>query len=145
MAEVASTETRRALDWVVQERLILWGDDLRCPHQRFAAVVLGKIIEGQDATGRNLVGRLLEAVLADPAMPLAGLYVLLQELGRAGHYGQWTTLLPSGALQPALDRAWSADTSELRGEASYLLTQAEPYLAYSGGDKRRVSDINWIR
>lgn len=125
---VTAAQARRALDWLAHERLIIGPNDLRCPHQRFAAVVLGKILGGQEASSRDAVGRILRLVFADPTLPLAGLYIVLHELFFAGEYRQWTSLLPPDALQPALDRAWTADTSELRGQASFLLTQAEPYL-----------------
>lgn len=127
-AGITSARLRRALAWLVDERLVIGADDLRCPHQRFAAVVLGKILEGQDASGRDTISRILRQIFADAALPLAGLAILLHELSFAGEFRQWVALLPPAHLQPALDRAWLADTPLRRGEASYLLTQAEPYL-----------------
>ena len=44
---VEPAEGDRALDWLINERLVNGPEDLRPPHQRFAAVVVRRILEGR--------------------------------------------------------------------------------------------------
>ena len=58
-ANVDLSSPDHAIDWLLSQRLLIGSNDLRCPHQRFAFVVLGQILRGQDEHGRQSVGRLL--------------------------------------------------------------------------------------
>jgi len=49
-AGVPATTADTALNWLISERLVVGPSDLRTPHQRFASVVLGRILAGQNAT-----------------------------------------------------------------------------------------------
>lgn len=128
IAGLPADQTRRAIDFLVRERLVIGEDDLRCPHQRFAVVVLEKILKGQNEAGRDAVGGLLGAILKDPEMPFGGLYLLLHEMAFAGAYREWSRFVPLAPLRSTLKRAWAADTSASRGEACRIMTQAESYL-----------------
>ena len=44
LAGLTTDEIQRGMTWLVQERLLLSKDDLRCPHQRFAAAIVGRIL-----------------------------------------------------------------------------------------------------
>lgn len=127
-AGLAPESVRPALGYLVQERLLLGRDDLRCPHQRFAAALLGRVLEGQDQDGRAAVGQMLCCVLTDPQLPLAGLYVLLQELQRSGQFGRGTRLINPSWLEPLLDRCWQAQgPSDIRA-ACLVLAELDQYL-----------------
>jgi hypothetical protein len=128
IAGMTPEQTGRSVDFLVRERLVISADDLRCPHQRFAAVVIEKILRGQEEVGRSAVGRLIGATLEDATMPFGGLYLLLHEIAFAGQYRQWSRFVPLESLRSTLTRAWAADTSAARGDACRLLTQAESYL-----------------
>ncbi|WP_210211304.1 hypothetical protein [Mesorhizobium sp. M2A.F.Ca.ET.043.05.1.1] len=116
-----TADVNAALEWLVTQRLLVNSDDLRCPHQRLAAVLLGRILEGQDTTGRHTIGAMLQAVLADATMPLIGVNVLLDELCRTGEFGRWTHLIKRGSLDPLLVRIWSASEAATIRASCWLL------------------------
>jgi hypothetical protein len=45
----------RAVDWLLSQRMLIGANDLRCPHQRFAAIVLKRILAGQSEAGQKLM------------------------------------------------------------------------------------------
>lgn len=107
---------------LVHLRHLLATDDLRCPHQRLAAVLLGRIADGQDEHGRRAIKRLFETVLADPAMPVAGLSLLLNELAFF-ESGRWIGLIEPSALESLLARCWTAtEALDVRAACSALLS-----------------------
>jgi hypothetical protein len=122
------TEAQEAIDWLVRSRLLIGPDDLRCPHQRFAVVVLGRILEGQAPERRKLIADILHAVINDPKMPLAGLCGLLHELRFMGEFAQWTSLVESRQLSQLVDRCWAASSNEERMYAMLALDQLEGYI-----------------
>ncbi|GAB7541415.1 hypothetical protein [Cupriavidus sp. 8B] len=124
-AGIDSTEIEEAVEWLLSERLLLNGDDLRCPHQRFSAVLLERILQGQDTKGRNAVGALIHQVLDDSAMPLAGLNILLQELRLARSGGHWTCLIEPARLDRLQTRCWNDPDQR---HAAFLLSTLSDYL-----------------
>ena len=70
----------QGLEWLEKQRLIVGVADCRTPHQRFASVVLKRVLEGQDKNGRKKIATMIESVLCDPQFPYAGLRVLIHEL-----------------------------------------------------------------
>lgn len=117
-----------AVEWLVAQRLLMSGQDLRCPHQRFASVILGKILENQTPDGRRLIGRILGEATADKTTPLAGLSSLLVELRMAGHPMRWVRLLPPERHRPLIERcAPAADSGEVRG-AAFLLAELQSWI-----------------
>ncbi|MCZ6875759.1 MAG: hypothetical protein O7G88_19890, partial [bacterium] len=128
IAGITEGEVLAAVQWLVQNRLLNGSHDLRCPHQRFAAVVLGKILEGQDVDGRERVGRMLQHVVADAAYRIAGLRLLLHELHFSGDFRQWTFLIPGPVLAPLIERCWKASGPEEIAFASLLLSEIDAYV-----------------
>jgi hypothetical protein len=120
--------TLAALDWLVRQRLVILHDDLRCPHQRFAVVVLERVLNGQGDKGRRAIARLLSAILNDCKMPVAGLCVLLRELKFAGEFARWTYLVSAQDLQFLIKRCWSASSGEDRMYALFVFNQLDRYI-----------------
>ncbi len=144
--QVADAELQSAVDWLVAQRLLLTRSDLRCPHQRLAAVLLGKILDGQDLEGINRIARLLQSSLANPMLPLGGFSVLLGELRRTSDYGRWSYLIRSEWLRPLLDRAWAACSPIEILHASWALNEARNYLELDGIGAADHQDVivGWI-
>jgi len=111
----------QGLEWAEKQRLILSATDCRTPHQRFASVVLKRILEGQNKEGREKIAIMIESVLCDPQFPYAGLRVLIYEL----HFGSidycWTRLLRQPAVEAVVARCWAAKGSD-RGFAALALS-----------------------
>ncbi|MGF6915855.1 hypothetical protein [Paraburkholderia sp. 40] len=121
-------KSNAAINWLVAQRLLLRVDDLRCPHQRLASVLLARILQGQTAGERQIVARVLRAVLTDGAMPLGGLAVLLGELSTVDGYGQWRWLVQQAWLTPVVARCWAAkDSLDIR-HACWALSNLHGYL-----------------
>ena len=129
VADLSATEVKVALQWSIQNRLVIGPHDLRCPHQRFAIAVLTKVLEGQDNVGRERIGRLLQHIVADADYPIAGLRLLLHEFRFAGeNTHQWTFLIPEASLGPLIERCWQVSTPEERMFASLLLSEIDAYV-----------------
>jgi len=107
---VLTSDVESAVSWLTVQRLLLDKDDLRCPHQRLAGVLLDRILERQDDNGRLAIARMMRKVLVDEDMPLAGLALLLNEL-HSGGFGRWTGIVDREWLDPMLARCWSAETA----------------------------------
>ncbi|NOK23626.1 hypothetical protein [Corallococcus carmarthensis] len=90
-----------AVTWLCHERLLISEEDLRCPHQGFAAQVLRDVHTGQDKEGREKLIRLYLSVLRDPTMPIGGLRNLMGSLH------------PGDALRWHLRHCWNAETSNV--------------------------------
>ncbi len=111
----------QGLEWLVKQRLIVGATDCRTPHQRFASVVLSRILEGQDKVGREKIGTMIEAVLCDPQFPYAGLRVLIHELRFGSGDYSWTRLFGQLGVEAAVARCWAAEGSD-RGFAALALS-----------------------
>ena len=107
-------------------RLLLSADDLRCPHQHFAVVVLRQIIDGNDAKGREPIIEIVRKLVRNPQTPLAGLHFLLSEL-RFAETLRWSRrgLLDVAALADLEARIWAARDPEEIAYAGHLLTDLE--------------------
>ena len=112
---------------LVDERLVISEGDLRCPHQRLAAVLLGRILQHQDDSGRAAISAMLKAIFADSAHPLAGISTLLHEL-HFNDYGRWKGLVNRSALEPVVARCWSANAPEERTQACFVLNEVVSYI-----------------
>ncbi len=110
----------QGLEWLAKQRLILGAADCRTPHQRFASVVLKRVLEGQDKDGREKIATMIEGVLRDSQFPYAGLRVLIHELRFGGDYS-WTRLLGKPGVEAAVARCWAAEGSD-RGFAALALS-----------------------
>ena len=124
VCERASIDTETAdqgLKWLGKQRLIVGTTDCRTPHQRFASVVLIRILEGQDKDGREKIATMIEGVLCDPQFPYAGLPVLLHELRFGSSQYSWIRLLGQQKVEAAVARCWAAEGSD-RGFAALALS-----------------------
>ena len=141
------SDGNRAIAWLVAQRFLLSVDDLRCPHQRLASVLLARILDGQSVEERQTVASMLKTVLADVEMPLGGLSVLLGELSIAGGYGKWRWLVQPAWLAPPLERCW-VETEPLGvRHACWLLGNLHGYLS---GEMSEITDhkeilAEWIQ
>jgi hypothetical protein len=126
--EVAPDKASRAISWLVWQRLLLSETDCRCPHQRFALVVLHEILKKQDEEGRAIIGRMLTAAVRDNRFPIAGLRVLLHELRFLGDYGRWTGLVEAAGLEPLIARCLGAVSADERTFAALLFSDLETYV-----------------
>ncbi|MEN3370449.1 MAG: hypothetical protein V7609_2592 [Verrucomicrobiota bacterium] len=136
----------QALEWLGKQRLIIGAADCRTPHQRFASVVLKRVLEGQDTDGRKKVAIMIEAVLSDPQFPYAGLRVLVYELRFGSGDYSWTRLLSQQAVEAAVERCWAAEGSD-RGFAALALSDLWDFV--EGGANAAVGPhvatlANWI-
>ena len=122
------SEFNAAITWLIAQRILLSADDLRCPHQRLASVLLARILDGQSVEERQKVACMLKTVLADVEMPLGGLSALLGELSFAGEYGKWRWLVQPIWLTPVLERCWAATESLEIRQACWLLSNLHGYL-----------------
>ncbi|WP_175870999.1 hypothetical protein [Burkholderia sp. BCC0397] len=117
-----------AISWLVAQRFLLSADDLRCPHQRLASVLLARILDGQTTEARQAIGMMLRAVLTDVEMPLGGLSVLLGELSTS-EYGKWRWLVKPEWLTPVLERCWAATDPLGIRHACWLIGNLHGYLS----------------
>lgn len=112
----------QGLEWLGKQRLIVGTTDCRTPHQRFASVVLNRILEGQDKTGRKKIATMIEGVMCDSQFPYAGLRVLAHELRFGGGNYSWTRLLEYSGVEAAVARCWAAEGSD-RNFAALALSE----------------------
>lgn len=127
-AAIEPPDAAQAVSWLVRQRIINSETDLRCPHQRFSAAVLGPILEGQDEEGRRRIARIVAHVLADPTLPLSGFNSLLTEWRMTGSGARWTYLIEADWLAAFVKRCWSAETPEDIAAACYALREIDSYL-----------------
>jgi hypothetical protein len=111
----------QGLEWLGKQRLIVCAADCRTPHQRFASVVLKRVLEGQYKDGREKIATMIEGVLRDPQFPYAGLRVLIHELRFGSGDYSWTRLLGQPGVEAAVARCWAAEGSD-RGFAALALS-----------------------
>lgn len=100
------------LEWLGRQRLIVSTTDCRTPHQRFASVVLKRILEGQDTNNRRKIATMIEGVMCDPQFPYAGLRVLVNELRFGSGNYSWTRLIEQSGVEAAVTRCWAAEGSD---------------------------------
>jgi len=118
----------KAIAWLVQQRLVIAADDLRCPHQRFSARVFDPILVDQDKAGREQLVAMLGHAFADPAMPLSGLGTLLIEFRMSGSDYRWYWLVGRELLEPFIARCWSATSAADIAAAMHALREVEVYI-----------------
>lgn len=115
------------LQALVGERLVIAEDDLRCPHQRLAGVLLGRILKRESEASIASVAAMLGAVLADYTFPLGGLGTLLHEIWFADD-GRLRRLIDRTVLDPLLARCWSTGDSNDVTTACFVLSEISSYL-----------------
>lgn len=120
-AHISGDAVDQGLRWLAKERLIIAAEDCRTPHQRFASVVLNRILEGQDKQGRERVACMVQCVLIDLQFPYAGLRVLIHELRFGSVDYSWTRLVGQAGVDAAVTRCWAAQGAD-RGYAALILS-----------------------
>ena len=126
---LSAGDIRNGIAWLLQERLLLSENDLRCPHQRFAAAIIGRAYVGLDAQQRRSFVHACREIITDTATTLAGARVLVHELqftGSPSH--RFAELFPhqwidADTLTILQTRCWGAVTSEDRMFACLLLAE----------------------
>lgn len=117
-----------AIAWLVKQRCVLGGHDLRCPHQRFAAEVFDPILRDQDERGRGQIVAMMGHALADPAMPLTGLGSLLTQFRMSRSNYIWTGLIGRELLERFLARCWSAAEPADIAAAMHAVREIDSYI-----------------
>ena len=126
---IAFAQRCAAIDWLVDHRLLLGHEDLRCPHQRLASVLIARILEGQSKGGRDAIGTMLNDVIAAESYPLAGVSTLLTELRMMGEYPtRWTYLVDKSLLPRLIRRCWDAELPDDRRGAAWLFSELQCYV-----------------
>ena len=120
-ADINSGKVDKGLEWLEKQRLIVSAADCRTPHQRFASVVLNRVLEGQDKQGRENIAKMIEGVLCDLQFPYAGLRVLIHELRFGSSDHSWKRLLGQPTVEVAVARCWVAEGLD-RGFAALTLS-----------------------
>jgi len=123
-----NSDVNAAIAWLVAQRFLVSGDDLRCPHQRLASVLLARILDGQTVEERQAIAVVLKTVLTDVEMPLGGLSVLLSELSSAGEYRMYRFLVQSSWLTSVIERCWVVIAPIDIRHACWLLNNLHGYL-----------------
>lgn len=146
LAGIDARTVNQGLEWLGKQRLIIDATDCRTPHQRFASVVLKRVLEGQYKDGREKIAKMLEGVLRDSQFPYAGLRVLIHELRFGSANYSWTRLLGQSGVEAAVARCWAAEGSD-RGFAALALSDLCDFA--NGGASAvigpRVATLaNWI-
>jgi hypothetical protein len=145
-ADIDLKVANHGLQWLGKLRLIIDATDCRTPHQRFASVVLKRILEGQDKGGREKIAAMIDGVLSDPQFPYIGLRILVQELRFGSGNYCWKNLLRRAGIETAVARCWEAKGSD-RGFAALALSDLW-YFAEGGAaavvGPRAATLASWI-
>lgn len=122
LADIDASFVDRGLQWLLAERIMISIADCRTPHQRFATVVLMRVLEGTDAHGRSAIAAMIEGATIDRQFPMAGVRVLIHELRffRNGNLN-WARLLSQSGVYAAIIRCWETEGLE-RNFAALALT-----------------------
>jgi hypothetical protein len=135
----------KPISWLTAQRLLISEEDLRTPHQRFAAVALRQILNGQTEIGRSYIWEACRHLLQDPHMPLAGLRTLLHEL-RFGSEIAWYSYVQRSWVEPLELRCWSANDAD---RPVALLTLSEIFPRMEGwpkalSRKQKSKVVTWL-
>ncbi|TDY35346.1 hypothetical protein C8C89_3203 [Janthinobacterium sp. 75] len=126
------------LDALIEERIVLAKNDLRCPHQRLAAVLLPRLLRTQSESTISLVGAMLKSTLADEQLPLGGIGALLHELWFSDD-SRWQFLITWIDLKPVLERCWKASEANEISAACYVIHEM---LHWPGGSVNLILQGN---
>ena len=125
---VRPLEVNTSLEWLLEERILIGDEDLRCPHQRYASTLLAGILARQSTDGRSQIGSMLGRTISTPDYPISGIRVLLFEISYGAKSQPWTHLVPEGSLNALLRRCWTASSPQDRAFASLILSEVGRHL-----------------
>jgi len=114
----------RARKFLVKRRLLLSDTELRCPHIRFASIILREFFRSIKEAEFGSVCALVTELLLDADTPLRGVAWLLNELRLADglRFNRHKTIVPPPAHLSLVKRCREAQTSVERRDASYALS-----------------------
>lgn len=117
-----------AIEWLVKNRLATGRDDLRTPHQRFAAVILKQLLK-RACEEKNFEGlaSILNGLIADDCRTLIGLRNLLQELRMGTENWRFSSLVERNLLDSIIAECWEQDGEEQRNHACHLLSELQSF------------------
>ena len=135
----------KSIAWLAHQRLLISKDDLRTPHQRFAAIALVQILKGQDEEHQAYIWDACRELLQDPQMPLAGLRTLLHEL-EFNNGISWHSRVQLSWLAPLEQRCWAAYEAD---RAVALLTLSEIFSRRTNwtqalSDDQKTKLVEWL-
>ena len=135
----------KSIAWLTAQRLLISKEDLRTPHQRFAAVALVQILKGQTETGQSYIWEACRHLVQDQHLPLAGLRTLLYEL-QFNSGTTWHSRVQRSWLGPLELRCWSANDAD---RPVALLTLSEILSRVEGwpktlSQKQRSKIVTWL-
>jgi hypothetical protein len=127
--DVSGDKIDNAINWLINQRLLLSVEDLRTPHQRFSAKILGSLLDGANtATERSVFASTLETVVNDQSMSFIGIRNMLQELRMGNDAWYHRKLVSEDCLNRLVARCWQAETEEDRNFACLLISELQSYL-----------------
>lgn len=132
-----------ALGWLVTQRLLVSEDDLRTPHQRFAAILIPAVLKGQSENIRNQIWQAVRIIFQDDNFPLVGLRVLRNELQfNGGIY--WAPRIQPEWLEHLYQRCWKTTDATLPTAISLIGEIATGMMLKRSITKRRKQVISWL-
>jgi hypothetical protein len=120
---------RRALDTLSEHRLVLGEERFRCPHARFAEVVLREVADSEPNES-EFIGEFIRSIIVRDLPPLLGIVRVLRGLrftDRFYIYRSRQAIVDGRVLHHLMDRCWAASTNQARGSAAYLLESLEDW------------------
>ncbi|GHC99895.1 hypothetical protein GCM10019060_33000 [Novosphingobium pokkalii] len=127
-APIVAEAIDSALDWLIKNRLVLSHEDLRTPHQRFAAVILKQLLVlACEATDTDALAALVNRLISDDCRTLIGLRNLLQELRLGTRNWRFDGLVKRELLDAIIAECWTQAGEEQRNHACLLLSELQCY------------------
>ena len=144
VADIDASSVQQGLSWLVSQRLVVSSQDVRTPHQRFALVVLLRILQAQEGKGRETIASMMADLMASSTIPLQGIRNLVHEL-RFDSYS-WSNLLEPSVVDDLVKKCWSVEGDD-RNAAGRLLVDLFDFSQHGIDDvvQRYLSTmIEWI-
>lgn len=138
----------KGLQTLAELRLVTSTDQPKCPHLRYAEVVIKRVLADRRDPFRQAILALLDAALADASITLEGAYWLLEPMRYAdGLRGMHAKCLSAKTYQTLVARSFDAKASTDRNAAGFLLTRLEAFVPDWGTALLgHIQDIAlWIR
>jgi hypothetical protein len=135
----------KATSWLVAQRLLISKEDLRTPHQRFAAVALLEALKGQTEAGQGSIWEACRRLFQDSNLPIPGLRTLLYELNFNGGY-YWHSRIQRDWLDAMEARCWTANEAD---RPIAILALSEILSRQSGwpkalSEEHRSTIVGWL-
>lgn len=145
-AAIEGSELRRAVEWLIKQRLVLGERDLRTPHQRFAVALLVALGRSDNSAERSVLQELCRHAVTHPESTLGGIRLLMREL-RFGDHWLEPRFWVSGVAGQLRQRCFAAETPEDRMYACLYLAEqhGRPWSSWDFLDEGAMSLIGrWI-